>query len=107
MSFAVLNIPFLLVAGTVLLVALGLGRRDVRRVVAVLLLSAVVLFLLTAVFDSLMIYVGLFDYGSQSLAGPRIGLAPVEDFAYPLAALLLLPGLWWLICGRGSNGDQG
>ncbi|MCU1432030.1 MAG: lycopene cyclase protein, partial [Actinotalea sp.] len=45
----------------------------------------VVLALMTAVFDNLMIAAGLFEYGESKLAGLSIGLAPVEDLAYPLA----------------------
>jgi hypothetical protein len=26
-----------------------------------------------------------------------VGLAPLEDFSYPVAAVLLLPGLWILL----------
>jgi hypothetical protein len=36
----------------------------------------------------------LFTYTDAHLLGPRIGLAPIEDFAYPLAAVILLPALW-------------
>jgi lycopene cyclase domain-containing protein len=49
---------------------------------------------LTAVFDTVMIAAGLFTYTDAHLLGPRIGLAPIEDFAYPLAAVILLPALW-------------
>ena len=52
---------------------------------------------LTAVFDNLMIYVGLFDYGQHTLTGVRIGLAPIEDFFYPVCAVLFVSGLWWLL----------
>lgn len=72
-----------------------------RRALAVLGLSFAVLAVLTVVFDSLMIAAGFFDYGAGRISGLRIGLAPVEDLAYPLAALLLLPSLWWGLGERG------
>jgi lycopene cyclase domain-containing protein len=72
-----------------------------RRALAVLGLSMLVLAVLTVVFDNLMIAAGFFDYGAGSLTGARIGLVPVEDLAYPLAALLLLPTLWWGLGERG------
>ncbi|MDQ2623832.1 MAG: lycopene cyclase domain-containing protein, partial [Actinomycetota bacterium] len=56
--------------------------------------TAVALVVLTAVFDSLMIAAGLFHYEPGALAGLHLGLAPVEDFAYPLATAILLPALW-------------
>jgi small toxic polypeptide LdrA/B/C/D len=36
----------------------------------------------------------LFHYAQGPLLGIHIGLAPVEDFAYPLAGALLLPAVW-------------
>ena len=33
-------------------------------------------------------------YDDERISGVRIGLAPLEDFAYPLAAAILLPALW-------------
>ena len=60
-------------------------------------LAFAALAVLTAVFDSVMISMELFHYDDAHLLGANIGLAPIEDFAYPLAAALLLPGLWvWL-----------
>ncbi|MFI7483461.1 prenyltransferase [Kocuria sp. M1R5S2] len=76
-----------------------------RRAVPVLALCFAVLAVLTVVFDSLMIAAGLFDYGDGRITGLRIGLAPVEDLAYPLAALLLLPALWWGLAERGRLGS--
>lgn len=60
-------------------------------------LAFLVLFILTAVFDNVMIAVQLFNYAEDVISGLRIGLAPVEDFAYPLAAVILLPALWLLL----------
>lgn len=71
------------------------------RAAAVLGLSFAVLAALTVVFDNLMIAAGFFDYGDGHITGLRIGLVPVEDLAYPLAGLLLLPALWWGLGERG------
>ncbi|MET3903345.1 prenyltransferase [Paenarthrobacter sp. 4246] len=52
---------------------------------------------LTAVFDSVMIGMELFHYDASHILGVKVGLAPIEDFAYPLAGVVALPGLWlWL-----------
>jgi lycopene cyclase domain-containing protein len=72
-----------------------------RRALAVLGISFAVLAVLTAVFDNLMIAAGFFDYGAGHITELRIGLVPVEDFAYPLAGVLLLPALWWGLAERG------
>lgn len=86
-------------AGVFALVAHRRGRPP--RIGAVLL-TVLALLTLTAVFDSIMIGSGLFHYAGEHLIGIRIGLAPVEDFAYPLAGALLLPALWALMRTRRS-----
>ncbi|CAM3567309.1 lycopene cyclase domain-containing protein [Isoptericola cucumis] len=63
-------------------------------------LVAAVLVVLTAVFDSVMIAADLFRYDEASLSGLRIIDAPVEDFAWPVAAALLLPATWELLGHR-------
>lgn len=64
------------------------------RVVIAILLTAAVLVGLTAIFDNIMIGAGLFHYAPEHLSGLHLGLAPLEDFAYPIAGALLLPALW-------------
>jgi lycopene cyclase domain-containing protein len=61
------------------------------------IVTGVLLFVLTAAFDTVMIAIGLFGYPDEALVGWFVGLAPIEDFAYPLAALMLLPSLWLLV----------
>ncbi len=75
------------------------SRRRGPRPVAVVL-TLVALLVLTAVFDTVMIASGLFHYSPDHLAGFHIGLAPIEDFAYPLAGVLLLPALWAALRAR-------
>jgi lycopene cyclase domain-containing protein len=58
---------------------------------------------LTAVFDNVMIHFGLMTYSRDAISGALVGAAPVEDFAYPLAALMLLPALWLLFDRRGDH----
>ncbi|KAA0978007.1 lycopene cyclase domain-containing protein [Paeniglutamicibacter gangotriensis] len=98
MSFATLSICFLLGSLALFLLAVRLRRIRLRAVLPALGVSVAILFGLTAVFDNLMIYSGLFDYESETLLGVHLGLAPIEDFTYPLAAVLFVPALWWL-CG--------
>ena len=66
--------------------------------------AAVVLLVLTAVFDSVMIAAGLFGYADGTRLGPAIGLAPIEDFAYPVAAVLLAARG---VDARASAGGEG
>ncbi|HRN30155.1 MAG TPA: lycopene cyclase domain-containing protein [Terrimesophilobacter sp.] len=74
--------------------------RSIRRHLAATGITILVLGTLTAVFDSLMIAAELFYYSPEHLAGLHLGLAPIEDFAYPLAAALGLPALWWVLTRR-------
>ncbi|MEQ4566753.1 prenyltransferase [Paenarthrobacter sp. CAP02] len=68
-------------------------------------LAFAALAVLTAVFDSVMIGLELFHYDPAHILGLRVGLAPIEDFAYPLAGVVALPGLWvWLT--RRSRAPQ-
>jgi lycopene cyclase domain-containing protein len=58
---------------------------------------------LTAVFDNAIIGTGLVAYDSELLSGVMVGLAPIEDFAYTLAALMMIPALWHLLEPRAAE----
>lgn len=81
-------------------IALTLASRGRRPRPLAVVLTLVALVVLTAVFDTVMIASGLFHYSPDHLAGIHIGLAPIEDFAYPLAGVLLLPALWSALRAR-------
>ncbi|MEL7977617.1 lycopene cyclase domain-containing protein [Isoptericola sp. F-RaC21] len=68
--------------------------------------AAVVLMVLTVVFDSLMIAADLFRYDEAALLGVRVWLTPVEDLAWPLVAALLLPALWALVAGDEAGAQE-
>lgn len=67
-----------------------------RAVLVPALVAVVVLVTATAVFDSVIVGTGIVGYDTSRILGLRIGAAPVEDFAYPIAAGLALPALWHL-----------
>lgn len=48
------------------------------------------LVLITAVFDNVIIGLGIVAYDESLISGLKLGLAPIEDFAYSLAAPLLI-----------------
>lgn len=60
-------------------------------------LTLIVLLVFTAVFDNLIIAAGIVAYDPTKISGIMIGIAPVEDFAYTVAAVLVLPTLWGLL----------
>jgi lycopene cyclase domain-containing protein len=98
-----LNAIFL---GVVALVALAaaLSSRSPRW--ASVLLAGVVLLATTAAFDNVMIGIGLVDYNPDLISGAFLGIAPLEDFAYAIAAVVLLPSLWHLLAPRRTGRDD-
>lgn len=79
------------------------ARGELGEVLGAVAVAAVVLMALTVVFDSVMIAAGLFRYGDGTLTGVRLWRAPVEDLSYPLAAVLLVAGLWELVGPRRKD----
>ena len=63
-------------------------------------ITLVIMMITTAVFDNVIIGVGLVAYDPSTLLGSYIGLAPLEDFGYTLAAVIILPVLWILLGTR-------
>lgn len=96
MTYWALNAVFLAIVVLVASAALLARRSPQWRAVA---LTALAVLLLTAVFDNVMIAADLFTYNSERISGAFLGLAPLEDFAYAIAAVVLLPTLWHLLGG--------
>jgi lycopene cyclase domain-containing protein len=97
MTYWALNAIFLAVVAVVGVVAIALRRPP--RLLAVLV-GLGILLVMTAVFDNVMIGIGLVGYDRSLISGAFIGVAPLEDFAYAIAAAILLPSLWTLIGGK-------
>jgi lycopene cyclase domain-containing protein len=106
-TYVWLSLIFLGVAAVMLGVALVSWRSSRQTLVArwrlPIAAAGVVVVILTAVFDNVMIHSGLIAYASETISGMLIGVAPLEDFAYPVAGLILLPSLWLLFGKRGTN----
>lgn len=103
MTYALIIVPFALLAVVVVAAAAVRVRRPrVGRRLAASAVTAVILVLLTIVFDNLMIAAGLFTYPEHRISGIRVGLAPVEDLAYPVVAAFLLPAIADLLRRPGN-----
>ncbi|HEY8911744.1 lycopene cyclase domain-containing protein [Lacisediminihabitans sp.] len=100
MSYWALNAVFLAAVAVIGCLALVAGRRRGGLRWASIALAGALLLVTTAIFDNLMIGVGLVGYDASKISGAFLGIAPLEDFAYPVAAVLLLPSLWVLLGGR-------
>lgn len=97
MTYGLIVLPF--AAVTVVAVLLTLRRPRFGRRMAASGVAAAVLVVLTAVFDNLMIAADLFSYPPELISGARIGLAPIEDFAYGVCAAFLVPAVFTLLPG--------
>ncbi len=95
MTYPLIVLPFALVTVAVTLVSMRRPRFGARMTASAM--AALVLVVLTAVFDNLMIAAGLFTYPEHLISGIRIGLAPIEDFAYPVCAAFLVPAIFALL----------
>ena len=102
MTYLLLNTVFLVIAA--LVAAIAFWRRPAyRAMLPAIGLALTAVLLLTAVFDNIMIGVGLVAYDSAHISGLFVGIAPLEDFAYPIGAALLLPALWALLQHDATN----
>ncbi len=84
MTYLALNLVFL---SAVLLVGLLLFKRLPWKAIG---LATLVLLVITAVFDNVIVGSGIVAYDESLITGIKIGVAPIEDFAYGLAAPTLL-----------------
>ena len=98
MTNAVLNLCVL----AVLLAACARRLRGLRR--GPLLWTALAMIALTAVFDTAKIAAGLYSFDPARILGLRVAGAPIEDFAYPLAAVAAMPALWMALGARKAAG---
>ena len=90
MTYTYLNLAFIAFA----LVAVFALTRKTKLPLKVLGLATVCLLLLTAISDNFIVASGIVAYTESNILGLRIGVAPIEDFAYALVAALALPALW-------------
>lgn len=89
MRYVLLNTVFLtmLVAASWAMARRTLFAKRYRYTILALLI-------LTAVFDSLIIAMGIVGYNNEHILGVYVGKAPIEDFAYALVAAVFVPALW-------------
>ena len=101
MTYVVLSLVVLaLLAACTLPTLRRLGARP-------LLLTGAALVALTAVFDNVIVGVGIVDYDESKIWGVRVPEAPLEDFAYAIGAVLLVPALWTWLGRRRPEGGSG
>jgi len=97
MTYWLLNAVFLALVAALVIVVVVRRRSPQWRAIAI---TMGILLVMTAVFDNVMISVGLVGYSADAISGAFIGVAPLEDFAYAVAAVVALPCLWTLLGSR-------
>lgn len=100
MTYWSLNAIFLSFAALVAVIAIVARRSPSWRGIG---LAAIVVLILTAVFDNVLVGTGIVGYDPALISGAKVGVAPLEDFAYAIAGLVLLPALWSLLAPRVST----
>lgn len=74
-----------------------------RRVLGAAAIGLVVLLALTAVFDNVLVGTRIVGYDEDLILGLKVGVAPIEDFGYAIAAALALPAAWVLLRRRPAT----
>lgn len=120
-TYALLAVPFL---GAAVLVAVLAGVVSARRrradhpgaraaargrrsAVLAGVIAGVALLVMTGVFNNVIVGLGIVAYDPALVLGARVGLFPVEDLAYSIGAVLLLPSCWVLLERPGPRPGPG
>lgn len=100
MTYLWMDIAFLALAA--MIAQIGRGQVALRASA----FAGLALLLMTAVFDNAIIGAGIVAYEAEKILGLMIGLAPIEDFAYTVAAILIVPAIWVALGRRSKRGDK-
>lgn len=103
MTYLLLNSIVLGIVGLASVILLARTPRNARPRWSAVLFAALTLLLMTAVFDNIMISVGLVGYDPARHAGMLIGVAPIEDFAYSIAIAVFAPVFWHYLASRKAT----
>jgi lycopene cyclase domain-containing protein len=64
------------------------------------LVGLVPMLVMTAVFDNLIVGAGIVAYDATKITGIMVGAVPIEDFAYTIAAVAIVPSVWSAMANR-------
>jgi len=88
MNYLALNLTFMFIA----FVTLNLvSRKSPWRAIGFTMLW---MLLVTLVFDNVIIGLEIVGYDKTKISGILLGLAPIEDFAYTVVAVLAVSIIW-------------
>ena len=87
-TYLALNLVFMLVAFVSLIL---ISRNNPWRAIG---FTMIWMFLMTLVFDNVIIALGIVGYDENKISGLLLGLAPIEDFSYTVVSVLAVGILW-------------
>jgi len=88
MNYLALNVTFMLIAFITLNL---LSRKSPWRAISFTMFW---MLLVTLVFDNIIIGLEIVGYDKTKISGILLGLAPIEDFAYTVVAVLAVSIIW-------------
>lgn len=95
MTYIFLNSVFILIGVAIWLYA---HRRDSKRMhIRQSLFLLIPLMIMSILFDNILTSLPIVTYDANKLLGLYIGTAPIEDFAYTLVLVFLVPAIWRLL----------
>lgn len=98
MTYLLLNIIFLFIVMSILVLSRKLRWNSAMTWTMIVLIVA------TAIFDSLIVGVEIVAYDEAKILGLRVGQAPIEDFFYAILAGIIIPTIWnWRLSNDGES----
>jgi lycopene cyclase domain-containing protein len=88
MTYLALNVTFMFIAFVILNL---ISRKSPWRAIGFTMLW---MLLVTLVFDNVIIGLEIVGYDKTKISGILLGLAPIEDFAYTVVAVLAVSIIW-------------
>jgi len=88
MTYLALNLTFMFIAFVILNL---ISRKSPWRAIGFTMLW---MLLVTLVFDNVIIGLEIVGYDKTKISGILLGLAPIEDFAYTVVAVLAVSIIW-------------
>ena len=88
MTYLALNLTFMFIAFVILNL---ISRKSPWRAIGLTMLW---MLLVTLVFDNVIIGLEIVGYDKSKISGILLGLAPIEDFAYTVVAVLAVSIIW-------------
>ena len=89
-KYIIIDLPFVLFSLGIYFASMKFIKNKQYHIISALILLCI----LTFIFDNLIIDLGVVAYHADNISRLYIGIAPIEDFAYPIAAIMLLPVIY-------------